>query len=73
MSLGLAQAYLYPNEICLSFQRRLLKNGTTTASYFATNHIDATLALCDIIGELLSLMFVYLFNHAALPVLFDYR
>lgn len=32
--------------------RRLLKNGTTTASYFSTNHYDATLALCDIIVEL---------------------
>ncbi|KAL9985856.1 hypothetical protein ACROYT_G008305 [Oculina patagonica] len=32
--------------------RRLLKNGTTTASYFATIHYDATLALCDIIVEL---------------------
>jgi len=43
----------YSNVICLSSQRRLLKNGTTTASYFATNHYDGTLALCDIIGELL--------------------
>lgn len=43
----------YSNVICFSSQRRLLKNGTTTASYFATNHYDATLALCDIIGELL--------------------
>ncbi|KAJ7393703.1 hypothetical protein OS493_003361 [Desmophyllum pertusum] len=32
--------------------RRLLKNGTTTASYFATIHYDATLALCDVIVEL---------------------
>lgn len=43
----------YSNVICFSSQRRLLKNGTTTASYFATNHYNATLALCDIIGELL--------------------
>ena len=49
--------YLFSNVICLSSQRRLLKNGTTTASYFATNHYDATLALCDIIGELLCLTF----------------
>lgn len=30
---------------------RLLKNGTTTACYFATIHLDATLKLCDIIAE----------------------
>ncbi|XP_022796869.1 guanine deaminase-like isoform X1 [Stylophora pistillata] len=31
---------------------RLLKNGTTTASYFATIHYDATVVLCDVIAEL---------------------
>ncbi|KAJ7393716.1 hypothetical protein OS493_003375 [Desmophyllum pertusum] len=31
---------------------RLLKNGTTTASYFATIHYEATEILCDIIAEL---------------------
>ncbi|XP_066021752.1 guanine deaminase-like isoform X2 [Pocillopora verrucosa] len=30
----------------------LLKNGTTTASYFATIHYDATVVLCDVIAEL---------------------
>ena len=31
-------------------QNRVLKNGTTTASYFATIHLEATLELCNIIG-----------------------
>lgn len=31
--------------------RRVLRNGTTTASYFATIHTDATILLCDIIDE----------------------
>ncbi|XP_064640330.1 guanine deaminase-like [Lineus longissimus] len=30
---------------------RVLSHGTTTASYFATIHVDATLALCDIIDK----------------------
>ncbi|XP_013399079.1 guanine deaminase-like isoform X1 [Lingula anatina] len=29
--------------------KRVLKNGTTTACYFATIHVDATLKLCDIV------------------------
>lgn len=28
-------------------------NGTTTASYFATIHLNATMVLCDVIGKLL--------------------
>lgn len=32
--------------------RRLLMNGTTTASYFATIHLNATMVLCDVIVEL---------------------
>ena len=32
-------------------KERLLKNGTTTASYFATIHYDATVVLCDVIGQ----------------------
>ena len=31
-------------------QRRVLKNGTTTACYFATLHLQSTLKLCDITG-----------------------
>lgn len=31
--------------------RRTLENGSTTASYYGTIHIDACLALCDIIEE----------------------
>lgn len=31
---------------------RLLKNGTTTASYFATLHYEASEILCDIVAEL---------------------
>ncbi|KAM7443443.1 hypothetical protein ABFA07_007763 [Porites harrisoni] len=31
---------------------RLLKNGTTTASYFATIHYEASEILCDIVAEL---------------------
>lgn len=32
--------------------KRLLKNGTTTASYFATIHYEATEILCNIVAEL---------------------
>ncbi|XP_015768628.1 PREDICTED: guanine deaminase-like [Acropora digitifera] len=31
---------------------RLLKNGTTTASYFASIHLEATNVLCDVVAEL---------------------
>lgn len=31
--------------------RRLLRNGTTTASYFGSNHLEASLILADICGE----------------------
>ena len=37
----------------VSLKRRLLMNGTTTASYFATIHLNATMVLCDVIGKLL--------------------
>lgn len=37
--------------ICNTIKERLLKNGTTTASYFATIHYDATVVLCDVIGQ----------------------
>ena len=33
-------------------QDRLLRNGTTTASYYGTMHTDATLKLCDVCGKL---------------------
>lgn len=33
-------------------QRRTLRNGTTTACYFATIHTDASLLLCQITGKI---------------------
>lgn len=35
-----------------SSQRRTLRNGTTTACYFATIHTDASLLLCQITGKI---------------------
>lgn len=36
-----------------ALQRRTLRNGTTTACYFATIHTDASLLLCQITGKIL--------------------
>lgn len=36
-----------------SLQERTLKNGTTTACWFATIHLEASLILADVIGKLL--------------------
>ncbi len=38
---------------------RALQNGTTTASYFATIHLEATLELCNIIGMYTWYMLLY--------------
>jgi cytosine/adenosine deaminase-related metal-dependent hydrolase len=35
----------------LILQRRTLLHGTTTASYFATIHLEATKELCRVIGK----------------------
>jgi len=35
---------------CLELKRRTLKNGTTTACYFATIHTDASLLLGELAG-----------------------
>lgn len=40
------------NMIALFFQKRTLRNGTTTACYFATIHTDASLLLCQITGKI---------------------
>lgn len=34
-------------KLLLSFQRRLLKNGTTTACYFGSIHLEGTLELVN--------------------------
>ena len=39
--------YLSPK---LKFKKRTLSYGTTTASYFATIHLEASIILCDILG-----------------------
>ncbi len=44
-------------------QSRALRNGTTTASYFATIHLEATLELCNIIGMYMLLYELLTINH----------
>ena len=39
------------NVAVFTFQRRSLLHGTTTASYFATIHLEATMELCRTIGQ----------------------
>ena len=49
----LAIAYLSFFNYCFIYtyiQQQTLKNGTTTASYFATLHLESTKELCRIIG-----------------------
>lgn len=40
----------FPHD-CLALKRRTLKNGTTTACYFATIHTDASLLLGELAGK----------------------
>ncbi|KAF8244487.1 Metallo-dependent hydrolase [Wilcoxina mikolae CBS 423.85] len=41
----------YARKIYTQVVRRLLRNGTTTALYFASNHLEASLILADICGS----------------------